>query len=486
MRLTVRVGASREIGSGHVMRMIALAQSWRKIHGPVVFALGDDCPRSLISRIEKEGFLQGAGFDMSETDVVVYDGYQFGAAIQMEAVNEGKVVAYMDDFGHLTNYPADYVINQNPYASSSLYHGSTLTGKLLAGSKFVLLRSEFTSRHRPAQRKSAIRKILVCIGGGDPSGLSGQVLEALNEIISPDLEIRLISSIGFHDSSLSSAVEETRHLVSLLEGCDDMFFQYEWADMVVTAAGCSVWECIFMQVPFAFFCVADNQELNTQTLRASSAGCFLDRESDWRNTLRQYVLNGQSNLKQSDSSAGGKSFEGDNLQIEIDGYGGDRVCAYLADKSFWIRRITPDDCHWIWVLANDREIRSASFSDEPIPWDSHQQWFANMLDSSDTEIYVGIDRETERPVGYVRFYSEEAKRVVVSLALDVEFRGRSLAPLLLRSSERYFTNELAFSGHFSAWVKSSNIASQKTFERCGYSNVSHNGDKNSLYFMKQT
>src|SRR5690348_9589551 len=85
--LLVRADASPTIGTGHVMRQIALAQAWRKAGGRAVFAMHAP-PESIAKRLSDDRFeLHGieGGPDAAAAaarrlaaQFVVLDGYQFG------------------------------------------------------------------------------------------------------------------------------------------------------------------------------------------------------------------------------------------------------------------------------------------------------------------------------------------------------------------------------------------------------------------------
>src|SRR2546423_13791691 len=95
--MVVRADASAEIGSGHVMRCLALAQAWKRGADRVIFVTASDSP-FLESRIQSEGMevvrlnAQAAGTEDAKQTAelaqeanarwVVVDGYQFDAEYQ--------------------------------------------------------------------------------------------------------------------------------------------------------------------------------------------------------------------------------------------------------------------------------------------------------------------------------------------------------------------------------------------------------------------
>ena len=120
------------MGTGHVMRCLALAQGWQKAGGAAVFAQAESTP-ALENRLRREGFeflrmrvQPGSPEDASQTVAlalsrrvswVVADGYAFGADWQKQVKSAGSPLLLLDDYGHAEHYYADWVLNQNCYAN---------------------------------------------------------------------------------------------------------------------------------------------------------------------------------------------------------------------------------------------------------------------------------------------------------------------------------------------------------------------------------
>src|SRR5689334_10829142 len=131
--LTIRADANPGMGSGHIMRCLALAQGWQAEGGQACFVAHDTLPVALYDRLLAEGMqvqlytgLPGSSDDadyliQQAHDLVVVDGYQFGAAYQHRLKSAGQHILFIDDNGHAGEYVADWVLNQNIHATSDFY-----------------------------------------------------------------------------------------------------------------------------------------------------------------------------------------------------------------------------------------------------------------------------------------------------------------------------------------------------------------------------
>ncbi len=153
--LLIRADASLSIGTGHVMRCLALAEA-AIARGITCTVLSKDMPESLRKRASAAGCdvldlrseLYGDG-DREETaasavelsaDWIIVDGYGFSSTYQKQLKGHGVHILWVDDYNHATPYSADLVLNQNCYAEDcrDWYAGA----KTLLGTQYVLLRSD--------------------------------------------------------------------------------------------------------------------------------------------------------------------------------------------------------------------------------------------------------------------------------------------------------------------------------------------------------
>jgi RimJ/RimL family protein N-acetyltransferase len=129
--------------------------------------------------------------------------------------------------------------------------------------------------------------------------------------------------------------------------------------------------------------------------------------------------------------------------------------------------------HW----ANDPTVRTHSFTQEPIPLDTHQRWFERALADPYTVLYVAeteppyaAPHATRQPIGQIRFHCADGI-AEIGFSLDAAFRGKGLGTALLRAGSERLVQE--YSKRFTlrtvrGAVKITNTASHLAFERAGF------------------
>ena len=276
-KLIIRADASVSVGTGHVMRCLALAQTWQDQGEEAIFVLANKSS-ALENRLLSEGMQivyllveTGSNEDANQTvdfaqkfnaQWIVVDGYHFGAKYQKVIKDFGARLLALDDYGHADHYYADLVLNQNISAYKDLYQSREIYTQLLLGTQYVLLRREFW-QWRDWQRaiNPIARKLLVTLGGSDPDNVTLKVIQSLSQVNRDDLEvIVVIGGSNPHYKVLQKEVADSSLAVSLKQNVSNMPELMAWADLVIAAGGSTNWELAFMGLPSLVITIADNQK----------------------------------------------------------------------------------------------------------------------------------------------------------------------------------------------------------------------------------
>lgn len=276
-RLHIFADATPQMGTGHIMRCLALAQAAQDC-GLEVQMLSRISVEWVAERLAQVGIplrrfpgLPPAAEDIAALlerlcdaqarvgDWVVTDGYHFTPACQRAIMAAGYRLLVIDDYNHLPEYHCDILLNQNIGAEKLHYRGNI--GRQLLGIDYVLLRREFIHAKAAAATRAWLsqpRNILVSMGGGNFI----TDLERLAPMFSlRELAGRTLRVIkGAMDADRIHAVlADTPASVELLERVDDMAGLLLQTDLCVTAGGSTCWELCCMGVPFLTLKLAENQ-----------------------------------------------------------------------------------------------------------------------------------------------------------------------------------------------------------------------------------
>lgn len=262
-----RADAYSEIGTGHVMRCLALANACFEAGMTTRFVGRIEDP-VLQNRIGQHGHELTAATPEDwladikpEISWVVLDGYEFGLQAQRSVRAHGSKLLVIDDMANLDCYEVDVLLNQNFHADATDYH---LAGeaKMLMGPKFAMLRQEFIGRC-PAARRAEASRLLVTLGGSDPHGVGMLVLEALTKTREMQFVVQFIAgSSNPHLERLQRAAKLAGtygHILDVKHYTDDMPAVMAWADMAVIAAGSTSLEVAYMGLPSLVLTLAENQ-----------------------------------------------------------------------------------------------------------------------------------------------------------------------------------------------------------------------------------
>ena len=290
--LVVRADASSVIGTGHIMRCIALGQAWRKKGGKVVFLTANNFS-SLLSRIRQEGFVHvplrlqaGGPADALKTVAVaerykawwvVVDGYHFDSEYRRSLQNQGFRVLWVDDLGSSDYCYSDIIVNQNLHARPGLYPHRKGKTQLCLGPRFALLREEFwCSRKRCISKKKHVR-LFIFGGGTDRYNMTKIVLNAFKNFPSPAMEIDVILGGGYRSvhSIYGMVPMAGPHRVHVHHNPTNMAELMSLANMAIVAAGSVSWEIARSGLPALLVVQAGNQTEIARSLHRVGASLNL-------------------------------------------------------------------------------------------------------------------------------------------------------------------------------------------------------------------
>lgn len=495
MKLLIRADASTEMGTGHLMRCLALAQAVKAQGGSAYFAIVS-CPPLLLERFENEGFTihglisveAGSSIDAQETaglfwnlhcQWICVDGYQFGADYQQSLKALGCRSLFLDDYGHASFYCADLILNQNISAHDRYYQHRHPKTDLLLGTRYTLLRQEFLGCRKEQRRiPDVVRNLLVTLGGSDPGNVTTWILESLQAIDIPGLTITVIvGAANPHRDLLEACAICSIYPIQLVWNATNMPNYIAATDLAISAGGSTVWELLMFGVPNIIVTLADNQVAIAQSLHQQDISVSLGFHHALEATqLASVVQKISMNLKQRQQmSAKGQAL--------IDGDGCDRVLMAMEGDTIRLRPVKWQDCEQIWQWANETETRHCSFQSAVISWEDHVNWFQARLQDTNCYFWIVLDRQ-DQLIGQVRFDSLSIDVTQISISIDRAYRRQGFGKTILNAAICKIFRETVFIS-ISAWIKPENRASISVFESVQFVKIEaeYRGSEMALHYQ---
>lgn len=478
--LLIRADANVAIGTGHVMRCLALAQAWQDAGGKAVFAMEQVSP-SIGERLQKESIgiseicaPAGTGEDAKNTVAIArecgaswiaVDGYRFGSDYQKALKADGVKALFLDDYCQDGPYSADVVLNQNISAEEYAYREREPHTRLLLGAKYCLLRREFAPwREWKREIIPFARRVLVTMGGSDPGNFTEKVIHAIAAMDCNDLEAAIVvGGSNPRAEALLELAEKSGKKMKLHRDISDMAELMSWADVAISAAGTTCWELCLLGLPSILVDLADNQTAIAQGLDRRGCAIHVGRSDDVTPLKLAEALQRLLDCKENRKNMSRR------CRQLVDARGASRVVSVLLGEEIRLRPAEERDIRLLWEWANDAQVRAAAFSTETIPWEIHAAWFATKLSDPDCRILIS-EEGNGRPIGQFRTDRRTGGDADISVSLSREFRGKGYGGRLIEEGVAAAFAEGGVT-QLHAFVKPDNLASRRSFEWAGFENL---------------
>jgi UDP-2,4-diacetamido-2,4,6-trideoxy-beta-L-altropyranose hydrolase len=290
MKVAFRTDASNQMGTGHFMRCLTLAEALKKQGADIRF-ISRNLPVHLSDMLNTKGIeltplsandleasidelAHASWLGASQTqdskatiqalsdqvwDWLVVDHYALDFRWENALRQSVKNIMSIDDLAD-RNHDCDILLDQNYYTDMQTRYSGKVPAKsqLLFGPRYALLREEFlTLREQVKIRTGDVKKILVFFGGIDAENYTFQTIEVLSEINSEfKVDVVIGAQHPFKSQIEASCSKkgffchvQTPHMAKLMAD----------ADLAIGAGGSASWERCCLGLPSLLIAIADNQ-----------------------------------------------------------------------------------------------------------------------------------------------------------------------------------------------------------------------------------
>lgn len=462
MNIAFRVDASLQIGTGHLMRCLTLADALKsrgamthficrhlpdhladllEQHGHPLTRLPDDTHTDATDELAHARWLgTSQARDADDTlhalagespDWLVVDHYALDARWESALRPHCRKIMVIDDLADRP-HDCDLLLDQNLVADGGARYDGLLPahcGKLL-GPKYALLQSEYAELHpRTPPREGPVQRVLIYFGGADTDNLTGRAIAACLSLRRTDVALDVVIDPNSpHAESIRRQVQGERQ-ITLHTRLPSLASLMVKADLAIGGGGATSWERCCLGLPTLVITLAENQKPIAAELDRRGLIRWLGHRDDVSEAGLAQALGDLLN-------AGLPAAWSAHCRRLVDGRGTERVRDIMlldAETPLRARLARLDDEALILEWANDPVVRQNAFVPEQIDPATHRAWFRKRLrDLEHCRLYV-VETKDGLPVGQVRF--ERSGDVwEIDYALDACVRGRGLDIPLLKSA----------------------------------------------------
>lgn len=262
MNVIIRTDASVQIGSGHVMRCLTVAKKLREEGCHIKFWM-DPLEGNLINFVAQQDFENVTEAEIA--DIYIVDHYRLNIDWEGMIRSYTQKLVVIDDLGR--EHDCDLLLDQNVVPNYETRYDDLVPAhcKKLLGPKYLMVRDEFIeARLNLRERVNKIERLLVFMGGTDPTNETMKILNTLNTL--NRISFSHIDIVVGNGNPMKNKIEESCREKGYHYHCqiDYMAELMQQADFAIGAGGATMWERCYIGLPSSATIVADNQISTTE------------------------------------------------------------------------------------------------------------------------------------------------------------------------------------------------------------------------------
>ena len=325
-----RCDAGPHIGTGHVIRCLALAEALKKC-GYMACFLSDPTTLDMMPALKDSGFKVHNPTFHPDTpwDFLIVDHYDLDETYERQQRLFATKILVLDDLAD-RRHDCDILIDQTYGRNESDYRPIVPEKcRILTGTDYAILRPDFSKVRPQAQERrkdvTDVRRVLVFISGSDKDNVTQKVLQGLQNVTGLSRIDVIIGAQSTHRRSIEEAIKNlpaTATIHTNLNGQDLARLMVE-SDLAIGAGGTTSWERCCLGLPALLIEIADNQKKIATELHSAGAVINLG----WFESLApQKIAEALQTLQKNPEKLRRMAEAGFEI---CDGLGADRICRSL-------------------------------------------------------------------------------------------------------------------------------------------------------------
>jgi UDP-2,4-diacetamido-2,4,6-trideoxy-beta-L-altropyranose hydrolase len=320
--IAFRVDASNQIGTGHFMRCLTLADELKKHRAQIRF-ISRNLPRYLIEMLTEKGmeYLPLSIDDAKESldellhanwlgtsqardaqatvealanqlwDWIIVDHYALDERWESSVRESCKKLMVIDDLAD-RQHDCDVLLDQNYYSDMQTRYINKVPKhcRLLLGPGYALVRKEFrVLREKIKVRTGDVKKILVFFGGVDADNYTSLAIQALSELNSKQQVDIVIGSQHPNREEIQQACINHGFICHVQTTLMPELMAE--ADLAIGAGGSASWERCCLGLPALLVAMSENQINIVKSLDSIGACYYLGEKDVVNSNSIQHIVN---------------------------------------------------------------------------------------------------------------------------------------------------------------------------------------------------
>ena len=272
MKVLFRTNGGCNIGSGHLCRCITLAKAIKTLeyNTNIIFIINEEAVNKLTNNCfdilisehydEKDITL----IESLKPDIIIFDSYLADNKYLENLANIAKLAVF-DDNDNIYNFSSvSIIINGNIFANT-LYNPRRENTKYLLGPKYLVMKQEYWHMDKTdLYQADNYKTIMITTGSTDNNNLMIKFITCKKDL---GIKLKVIIGHFYTEEEINKIKDLTFHKnIELVYKPASLKEHILTSDLVITAAGSTVYEILLLKKPLIIFTLADNQYKNSKSL----------------------------------------------------------------------------------------------------------------------------------------------------------------------------------------------------------------------------
>lgn len=304
MNIVFRVDSSSQIGAGHLMRCITLADELKRKKHQITFVCreltgnlsalinypvlmlpknddfqSDDVYLNLLGVTQIQDAVQTIKVIPKNVGLLIVDNYALDKTWHKQLRLHVNKIMVIDDLAN-KQFDCDVLLNQNLDIQKKDYEDKVQNDcELLLGCDYALLRPEFSQLRKQALEKrkntKVIKNIFVSMGGYDKKNVTYEVLQQLDDNFNV---VVVLGKESQHRDMIKHYVKDKN--IEIIIAAENMAELMLNADLAIGAGGSSSWERCCLGLPTLLYVTSENQKKVAKSLEQLGAVIIVNNLKD--------------------------------------------------------------------------------------------------------------------------------------------------------------------------------------------------------------